>query len=164
MKPLTIRQALIGLIVAITALLGGNTVLQDLGGGSQDIISHYCDDNTNTATSTGKVYKTAGAATSTCDFMGIGNADLAYLQAMVESTSTPATLSYDIYQSNDTTPTNRDWYFVESGSLTFATTTDIGSFRAIVKTNFGAEHYRIKYTVNSAAANVFLKLGARENN
>lgn len=50
-KQITIKQAIVGLIVAITALFGGNAVMDNLGGGSNRYVCGTVVSNTSTTTS-----------------------------------------------------------------------------------------------------------------
>lgn len=51
-KPVTIKQAIIGLLVGITALFGGNAVVEDLGGGRANQCGQMVSSTSTTTSAT----------------------------------------------------------------------------------------------------------------
>jgi len=105
---------------------------------------HQCQ----TATTT-PVYKIGGAASSTCVVSNMDQISSADFRFMVYSSTTPPTLSYAYYVSND--PTIPDWYLVGYGQSKFSTSTAIGfyPFESFPISNLAAKVLKIEWAVAS---------------
>jgi len=133
---------------------------QNLGGSNMTVSRYRCQ----TAT-TSPEYITAGKASTTCDVMGIDSSELAYINAMVYSSTTVPFLSYVLYQSNDEVASTRNWFLIDNSYNQFsaATSTTITyPMQGFPITNLATNNLRIEYTVNGAASDVYLELVRRE--
>lgn len=108
---------------------------------------------------TSPVYKTAGAASSTCEVANmeqIANVDLRF---MGYSSTTPTTLSYAYFVSNADTVATTDWYLVGYGQKTFSTSTTITRpFNSIPVSDLATKKLKVEYTVSGAAADTALEV------
>ncbi len=108
---------------------------------------------------TSPVYKTAGAASSTCEVANmdqIANVDLRF---MGYSSTTPTTLSYAYFVSNADTGATTDWYLVAYGQKAFSTsTTIVYPFNSIPLSSLATKKLKVEYTVTGAAADTALEV------
>lgn len=108
---------------------------------------------------TSPVYKATGAASSTCvvsNMEQIANIDLRF---MAYSTTTPSTLAYGYFVSNDDTDAATNWYLVDYGVKKFSTSTPIVyPFNSIHIGDLAAKKIKIEWTVSGAAADTALEV------
>ena len=156
-----LKNKIAQILLVIVALLGGGYIANDnLGGGGTTVSRYSCQ----TAT-TSPDYITAGKASTTCDVLGIKSSELAYLNVMAYSSSTVPSLSYAIYQSNDELASTRNWFLIDDSykQWSAATSSTITyPMRGFPITNLAGRNLRIEYTVNGAAADVYLEVVRRE--
>lgn len=105
-----------------------------------------------TATTTPDYLATA-TATSTCQVF-IGDASAVDFRFMVNSTSTPATLTYSYSVTEDDTLATRNWFLVDGSydANTLATsTTEMIPYYSFHKSGLSASYLRLNYKINGAA-------------
>jgi len=107
---------------------------------------------------TSPVYKSDGAASSTCEVLNmdqIANVDLRFMAT--PSSTQSVNLSYGYFVSNAATDAATDWSLVGYGTKTFSTsTTIVYPFNSIHVSDLAAKKIKVEWTVSGAAADTAL--------
>ena len=151
------KKTIIGVLSAIILLLGGNYAIDNLGEGRINLTRTQCHTATTTANIT---HKTAGAASSTC-IAYIGDANVASLQFMAYSTTTPPLLTYQTYATNDTDNSDRNWFYIDDsieGQSMATSTENLYGMYSFDISDLTGEYLKVEYAVSSAAADIYLEI------
>lgn len=165
---------------------GQTTITEKSNLGSYQVIDTY--KAVGTASTTGSaVYKAANAATSTSEVISIKNVDTTSpgdLKILITSTSTPPTLLWNYWFTDDDTDSTRNWYAytgtsdssdvaetigggAKTYSLLYATSTEETAFVARViplPKDIPSKYMKIKYRILNAAANVYFEITTKQIN
>jgi len=128
---------------------------EDVLGRSVSITRKQCQSATTTPE-----YLSAGAATSTCQVY-MADASEVEFRFMVNSTSTPSTLTYAYFVTEDDTPATRNWFLVDGSfdaNILSTSTSELIPYRSFHKTNISASHLKLDYQITGAAADVYVEI------
>jgi len=148
-KPITIKQAIIGLIVAITVLIGGNTAIDNLGG-YDNLVKDATIMDAVTATTTSSAIDIRGAKRATLfldqDLVGLGSGLSTTTFAVTVSTDKSTFVTYNklidnVINSNSQDLTRVASKIVDDGTdyiLTMDLSEDIFTQFKVTATTLGA--------------------------
>lgn len=129
---------------------------EEILGGQRDVIRMRCGGATGTTTPT---YMSTSAASSTCQAF-IADATAVDLRFMVNSSTTPSTLTYEYYVTEDDLA-ERNWFYVDGSTEREALATssqELIPYKSYHKTDLSATHLRLDYAISGAAADVYVEI------